>query len=75
MRKLVYLVAASLLAVTVFATGPAAAIIPTCYNLPKSNFADPSWTYSHQCREGTRIWYVYIDTSGQWHLVSTTVMP
>jgi hypothetical protein len=75
MRKLFYLSAALLLAVTVFAAAPASAIIPTCYNLPKSNYADPTWTYSHQCREGTQIWYVYIDSLGRWHLVSTTIMP
>jgi hypothetical protein len=69
------LVIGVLLAIIVFTAQPAAAFIPTCYNLPKSQVADPSWRYSHQCREGTTIWYVYIDSLERWHLVSTTIQP
>jgi hypothetical protein len=66
-----------LLAATVFTARPAVAaqFIPTCYNLPKSQVADPTWRYSHQCREGTTIWYVYIDSFERWHLVSTNIQP
>ena len=71
------LIVGLLLAANVFSARPtvAAQFIPTCYNLPKSQVADPSWQYSHQCREGTTTWYVYIDTLDRWHLVSTNVLP
>lgn len=66
-----------ILAAFLFVSMPASAapFIPTCYNLPKYQVADPSWQYSHQCRENTTIWYVYVKTTGQWVLVSTTIMP
>lgn len=66
-----------LLAVAVFTAHPATAaqFIPTCYSLPKHQVADPTWRYSHQCREGTTIWNVYIDTLERWHLVSSGVQP
>ena len=71
------LIVGLLLAATVFAAGPAVAarFIPTCFNLPKFQVADPSWRYSHECREGTVIWYVYIDSMERWYLVGTTVQP
>jgi hypothetical protein len=76
MPKLLRLLAFLLFAVTVLANRPAAAFIPMCYDgLPKSAYADPSWQYSHQCYEGTTIWYVYIDLLGKWHLVSSTIQP
>lgn len=73
MRKFLLSSAALLVAATVLTADLGA--MPTCFKLPKHNYADPSWTYSHQCHEGTRIWYVYIDSSGGWHLVSTTIQP
>lgn len=76
MPKFLRSLAVPLFAVTTLATLPAAAqFIPTCYNLPKYQVAHPSWQYSHQCREGTTIWYVYIDSRGKWYLVSTNVPP
>ncbi|HEY0606935.1 MAG TPA: hypothetical protein VGD58_28710 [Herpetosiphonaceae bacterium] len=71
------LFAGLLLAATVFTARPATAaqFIPTCYNLPKHAYADPTWRYSHQCREGTTIWNVYIDTLERWHLVSSNIQP
>ena len=75
MPKFLRSLAVPLFAAVTLAPLPAA-FIPTCYsNLPKHQVADPSWQYSHQCREGTTIWYVYIDFRGKWHLVSTNVPP
>jgi hypothetical protein len=76
MPKFLRSLAVPLFAAVTLASLPAAGFIPTCYsNLPKHQVADPSWQYSHQCREGTTIWYVYIDSLGRWHLVSTNVPP
>jgi hypothetical protein len=76
MTKLLRLPAVLVLAVTAFAARPAAAFVPLCYsNLPHHSSPDPSWTYSHQCREGSTTWYVYIDALGKWHLVGSTILP
>jgi hypothetical protein len=76
--RLLAVVAVLLLAVT-FSTVPtatAAQFIPKCYSgLPYSPYPDPSWTYSHQCYQGSYIEYVYIDARGNWHLTSSTVLP
>lgn len=76
MSKLLRLFALLLFAVTAQVARPADAAIPTCYsNLPHHQVADPTWRYSHQCREGTTLWYVYIDRLNRWHLVGTNVPP
>ena len=75
MPKFLRLLAVLLFVVAVLASRPAAAFIPTCYDLPKVGYADPSWTYSHQCHEGTTIWYVFIDFRGNWYLVSSPILP
>jgi hypothetical protein len=73
-----------LFAFGVIATRPAPAAqtcdyLVTCYDyLPKSQFADPSWQYSHQCcdvNDHTTIWNVYIDFRNRWHLVSSNIQP
>lgn len=68
-------VAVLLFAAAALTTRPAAANMPTCFNLPKYNYPSPFWQYSHQCHEGTQIWYVYIDFRGKWYLTSTNVLP
>jgi hypothetical protein len=78
MSKLLRLLAILLVLVTVSAVRSAAVPqnIPTCFsNLPHVGYPDPSWTYSHQCKEGTTIWYVYINFKGNWILCSSTILP
>jgi hypothetical protein len=78
MTKALRLLAVPLFAATLFAARPAATaqFIPMCYsNLPHYNYPDPSWTYSHQCKEGTKVWNVYIDFRGNWKLVGSTILP
>lgn len=75
-KSLRLLAAALLFSLAALSALPAAANIPTCYsNLPKHSYPDPSWTYSHQCKEGSQIWYVYIDFRGRWHLTSSNILP
>lgn len=70
-------------ALAVAATHPAPAqscdALVTCFDyLPKHGYPDPSWQYSHQCcdlENHTTVWYVYIDSGSQWHLVSSTIPP
>jgi len=71
-----WLAALAFLAVA-FSVPPAAtAAIPMCYSgLPHYGYPDPSWTYSHQCYEGSTLWYVYIDFRGKWKLCSSTILP
>ncbi len=77
MLKRLYWLAVLVLLVAAFSIPPAtAAQIPMCYSdLPHYSYPDPSWTYSHQCYEGTRIWYVYVDFRGKWKLCSSTILP
>jgi hypothetical protein len=83
MTRLLLALTALLFAIGVFATQPAAATtcnnLVTCYAyLPEHQYADPSWTYSHQCcdlEDHTTIWNVYIDFRGRWHLVSSNIQP
>lgn len=76
MPKLLRLFALLLFAAAIHAAHPASAAIPKCYSgLPYSAYPDPSWTYSHQCYEGTTLRYVYIDRLGRWRLVGSTIMP
>ena len=78
MPKLLRLIAALLFLVTVFAVRSSAIPpnYPTCFSdLPHYGYPDPSWQYSHQCKEGTTIWYVYIDFRGKWKLCSSTILP
>jgi hypothetical protein len=78
MSKVLRPLAVLLLLASVFAARPAstAVFIPMCYsNLPHYGYPDPSWTYSHQCREGTQVWNVYIDFRGNWKLCSSTILP
>jgi hypothetical protein len=76
MPKLLRFFALLLFAAAIHAGRPADAAIPKCYsNLPYSSYPDPSWTYSHQCYEGTTLRYVYIDPLGRWHLVGSTILP
>ena len=53
-----------------------AVFIPQCYSgIPYTPYPDSSWTYSHQCLQGSYVRYVYIDTLGKWHLTSSQILP
>jgi len=78
MPKALRLLAVLLFVAAAFAAPPAAnaQFIPTCYSgLPYYSYPDPAWTYSHKCKEGTKIWNVYIDFRGKWKLVGSTILP
>lgn len=76
LKHLRWLAALSFL-IAAFSIPPAVtAQIPMCFSgLPHYPYPDPAWTYSHQCKEGTTIWYVYIDFRGKWKLCSSNILP
>jgi hypothetical protein len=78
MPKFLRLLAVLLFVATAFSARLAAfpQPIPMCYSyLPHYGYPDPSWTYSHQCYEGTTVWNVYIDFKGNWKLCSSNILP
>jgi hypothetical protein len=85
MTRLLRLLPVLLIAFSTMAIRPATAARPACFglvtcysNLPKHQYADPSWRYSHACCDldnHTTVWYVYIDSLNHWHLCGTTILP